>query len=204
MNTRGVNTLWHVYVHVWIWGGCSALDLNDLGAQRRLGNPRIVPFSLDCCETLSWPATIRSIDKIDHWGLFQSADKISRALFCKVSLEYECSYLSLLKFCALVSFVSLASSLVFLLQSPWYADLLLTFACDPCSSFIWNLNSTETQILYGACEIFLGVQMFVLGPRLILSVREYHIKLVIESDAEISMTSIVFQERVHVPTGSTV
>jgi hypothetical protein len=104
----------------------------------------------------------------------------------------------------LVSFLSLASSLVFLLQSLWCADLSLTFACNHCSSFFWNSNSTETQIFYGACEIFLGVQMFVLGPRLILSVREYHTKLVIESDAEISMTSIVFQERVYIPTSSTV
>jgi hypothetical protein len=46
--------------------------------------------------------------------------------------------------------------------------------------------------------------MFVLGPRLILSVREYHAKLVAKSDAEISMSSIVFEEHVHVPTSSTV
>ncbi|KAG2348148.1 hypothetical protein BDR05DRAFT_957809 [Suillus weaverae] len=60
------------------------------------------------------------------------------------------------------------------------------------------------QILNGTLLIFSSVQMFVLGPRLILSVREYHANLVAESDAESSMTSIVFQERVHVPTGSTV
>ncbi|KAG1778950.1 hypothetical protein EV702DRAFT_1043933 [Suillus placidus] len=65
-------------------------------------------------------------------------------------------------------------------------------------------NSIAALALYGTCQIFLGVQMFVLGPRLILSVREYHAKLVAGSDAETSMTSIVFQERVHVSTGSTV
>jgi hypothetical protein len=59
------------------------------------------------------------------------------------------------------------------------------------------------QMLYGALQIFSGVQMFVLGPRLILSVREYHAKLVAESDAEISLSSIVFEERVNVPTSST-
>jgi hypothetical protein len=46
--------------------------------------------------------------------------------------------------------------------------------------------------------------MFVLGPRLILSVREYHAKFVADSDAEASMNSIVFQERLHVLTSSTV
>jgi hypothetical protein len=60
------------------------------------------------------------------------------------------------------------------------------------------------MILYGTFEVLLVVQMFVLGPRLILSVREYNAKLVADSDAETSMNSIVFQERVHVSTSSTV
>ncbi|KAG2348263.1 hypothetical protein BDR05DRAFT_956817 [Suillus weaverae] len=78
------------------------------------------------------------------------------------------------------------------------------------ASFVWlsvrrpDSNPMGALILGGALHIFLGMQMFVLGPRLILSVREYHAKLVAESDAETSMTSIVFQERAHVPTSSTV
>jgi hypothetical protein len=48
------------------------------------------------------------------------------------------------------------------------------------------------------------MQMFVLGPRLILSVREYHANLIAGSDAETSINSIVFQERIRVPTSSTV
>ncbi|KAG1817885.1 hypothetical protein EV424DRAFT_986219 [Suillus variegatus] len=67
-----------------------------------------------------------------------------------------------------------------------------------------NSNSIGVSILRGALQILLVVQMFVLGPRLILSVREYHAKLVAYSDAETSMNSIVFQERVHVSTSSTV
>jgi hypothetical protein len=50
----------------------------------------------------------------------------------------------------------------------------------------------------------LVVQMFVLGPRLILSVRENHAKFVADSDAETCMISIVFQDRIRVPTSSTV
>jgi hypothetical protein len=60
------------------------------------------------------------------------------------------------------------------------------------------------MILNGANNVLLVLQMFVLGPRLILSVREYNAKLVANSDAETSMNSIVFQERVHVSTSSTV
>jgi hypothetical protein len=67
-----------------------------------------------------------------------------------------------------------------------------------------DLNSMGAQILNSIYQILLPVQMFVLGPRLILSVREYHAKLVTNFDAETSMNSVVFQERVHVPTSSTV
>jgi hypothetical protein len=44
----------------------------------------------------------------------------------------------------------------------------------------------------------------VLGPRLILGVREYHAKLVANSDTATNMTSIAFQERVHVSTSTSV
>ncbi|KIK39609.1 hypothetical protein CY34DRAFT_808061 [Suillus luteus UH-Slu-Lm8-n1] len=65
-------------------------------------------------------------------------------------------------------------------------------------------HSIAVEILFGALQIFLGMQTFVLGPRLILSVRECHAKLVADFDAEASMNSIAFQKRVHVPTSSTV
>jgi preprotein translocase subunit SecG len=60
----------------------------------------------------------------------------------------------------------------------------------------------EIQIYSGFVQIFQMAQMFVLGPRLILSLREYHAKLVADSDAATVMTSICYQERVHVETGS--
>jgi len=43
--------------------------------------------------------------------------------------------------------------------------------------------------------------MFVLGPRLILGVREYHAKLVAHSDEGTGIASIVFQERIQITTG---
>jgi hypothetical protein len=46
----------------------------------------------------------------------------------------------------------------------------------------------------GFFSIALVVQMFVLGPRLILGVREYHAKLVANSDEATGMASIVFQD----------
>ncbi|KAG2109071.1 hypothetical protein BD769DRAFT_107317 [Suillus cothurnatus] len=67
-----------------------------------------------------------------------------------------------------------------------------------------NSSSMGVQILNNARQILSVVQMFVLGPRLILSVREYHARLVAQSDADVNMSSIVFEERVHVPTSSTV
>jgi preprotein translocase subunit SecG len=67
-----------------------------------------------------------------------------------------------------------------------------------------DLYSLDTQIYLGLTQIFQVVQMFVLGPRLILGVREYHAELVASSDTETTMTSIAFQERVHVSINSSV
>ncbi|KAG1767125.1 hypothetical protein EDD22DRAFT_327785 [Suillus occidentalis] len=64
--------------------------------------------------------------------------------------------------------------------------------------------SVGVQVFTGILQILLAVQMFVLGPRLILSVREYHATLVADSDADIEMNSIVFQEHVHISTSGTV
>ncbi|KAG2111398.1 hypothetical protein BD769DRAFT_1392114 [Suillus cothurnatus] len=62
--------------------------------------------------------------------------------------------------------------------------------------------SLDGQIYLGLNGIFHLVQLFVLGPRLILGVREYHAKLVANPDTATAMTSIVFEERVHVSTSS--
>ncbi|KIK36118.1 hypothetical protein CY34DRAFT_811557 [Suillus luteus UH-Slu-Lm8-n1] len=67
-----------------------------------------------------------------------------------------------------------------------------------------NSHSIGIVMFDGTGAVLSVVQMFVLGPRLILSVREYHAKLVAGSDAEISMNSIVFQEHVHISTSGTV
>ncbi|KAG2107784.1 hypothetical protein BD769DRAFT_1779424 [Suillus cothurnatus] len=67
-----------------------------------------------------------------------------------------------------------------------------------------NLYSLETQTYEGLAQIFQSVQLFVLGPRLILGVREYHAELVANSDTATAMTSIAFEERVHVSTSSSV
>ena len=58
------------------------------------------------------------------------------------------------------------------------------------------------DVYYASLQIATVVQLFVLGPRLILGVREYHAKLVANSDADASLNSIVFEERVHISTGS--
>ncbi|KAG1851834.1 hypothetical protein DFJ58DRAFT_746187 [Suillus subalutaceus] len=67
-----------------------------------------------------------------------------------------------------------------------------------------DLFSLDTQIYLGLSQIFQFVQLFVLGPRLILGVREYYAELVADSDAATAMTSIAFQECVHVSTDSSV
>ncbi|KAG2340759.1 hypothetical protein BDR05DRAFT_966640 [Suillus weaverae] len=67
-----------------------------------------------------------------------------------------------------------------------------------------DMYSLDVQVYIGLTNIFQLVQLFVLGPRLILSIREYHAKLVANSDTATAMTSIAFQEHVHVSTSSSV
>ncbi|KAG1767933.1 hypothetical protein EDD22DRAFT_844268 [Suillus occidentalis] len=82
-----------------------------------------------------------------------------------------------------------------------------SFASVSCFQLIClspALSGTAAMIFAGTRAVLEVMQMFVLGPRLILSVREYHAKLIAGSDADTSMNSIVFQEHVHISTSGTV
>jgi hypothetical protein len=57
-------------------------------------------------------------------------------------------------------------------------------------------------IYAGIVQVMMMVQMSVLGPRLIISVREYRAKIVANSDAGSGMASIAFQEHIQISTGS--
>lgn len=72
------------------------------------------------------------------------------------------------------------------------------------SSQISGSSSTGTEIYSGILEISLLMQMFVLGPRLLLSVREYHAKLVADSETGTNITTIAFQEGIPVSTSDSV
>jgi hypothetical protein len=66
------------------------------------------------------------------------------------------------------------------------------------------LTGQSLQTYYGLLQILEVVQLSLLGPRLILGVREYsaNLKAVAHSNAATAMTSIAFQERVHISTGN--
>ncbi|KAG2140136.1 hypothetical protein DEU56DRAFT_294675 [Suillus clintonianus] len=70
------------------------------------------------------------------------------------------------------------------------------------SPAIMDSASVGAEVYAGICQFVSLMQMFVLGPRLILSVREYHAELVAGSDEGTGMTTMSFQERVHVSTSS--
>ena len=122
-------------------------------------------------------------------GLSHGINQSSCVFLCKVKLRSECDYLSLLKL-YLVAFFSLAISL----SHSLYANLPLISASD----FLiihQNSDSLGVDIFSGVLQIAIVVQTFMLGPRLILSMREYYAKLVVNSDDGIDMTSVVFQGR---------
>ncbi|KAG2140617.1 hypothetical protein DEU56DRAFT_286513 [Suillus clintonianus] len=82
----------------------------------------------------------------------------------------------------------------------------LSFAVVSCldlgllSPNIFHSTSVGDGVYGGALQIVQMLQMFVLGPRLILSVREYHAKLLARSDGGTDMTTIFFEELRHVST----
>ncbi|KAG2047645.1 hypothetical protein BDR06DRAFT_71176 [Suillus hirtellus] len=64
--------------------------------------------------------------------------------------------------------------------------------------------SPTNPTYFGVFEISFIAQSAVLGPRLILSIREYHAELVTDSDAESSMVSTASQDYAHVLTSISV
>lgn len=59
---------------------------------------------------------------------------------------------------------------------------------------LYNSSSAGAEVYTGVLQILLLVQMFVLGPRLILGVREHDAQLAVITDAGPSFTTIIFQE----------
>ncbi|KAG2113445.1 uncharacterized protein F5147DRAFT_46083 [Suillus discolor] len=71
--------------------------------------------------------------------------------------------------------------------------IVACFSLGLLSTYITYSSSVGSAVYIGFFGIGQVLQMFVLGPRLILSIREYHAKLVAMSDEGISMMSIDFQ-----------
>ncbi|KAG2044155.1 hypothetical protein BDR03DRAFT_940873, partial [Suillus americanus] len=85
------------------------------------------------------------------------------------------------------------------------------YAAVSCFNFgalspkLLDFSSAETQVYNGIFQITVSLQMSVLGPRLILSVRGYDAKVIADPGTGTDMSTIAFQERVHdVSTGGDV
>ncbi|KAG1790890.1 uncharacterized protein HD556DRAFT_1387836 [Suillus plorans] len=63
------------------------------------------------------------------------------------------------------------------------------------SQSISESTSVGAEMYLGILRVFSFVQMFLLGPRLIIGVREYHDALVANSNEGIGVITIAFQER---------
>lgn len=84
-----------------------------------------------------------------------------------------------------------------------YFIAFVAVSCFDLGYFSQNLqasDSTGAQIYYGVLSFVFPVQMFVLGPHLILSIREYHAEVVNNSEAGTVFTTICFQECIPIST----
>ncbi|KAG2135149.1 hypothetical protein DEU56DRAFT_913520 [Suillus clintonianus] len=71
--------------------------------------------------------------------------------------------------------------------------LVACFTLGGLSPSMMNTSTWRTSLYNGILNIAQVFQMFVLGPRLILDVREYNAKLVARSDEGTHMTSLAFR-----------
>jgi hypothetical protein len=76
------------------------------------------------------------------------------------------------------------------------------YASD-CSSIVQNGDSAGAELYYGVSLISALLQMFLLGPRLVLSVREHSTKLAADFDEVTGMTTLAFEHAL-VSTGDNV
>jgi hypothetical protein len=83
-----------------------------------------------------------------------------------------------------------------------FSVAVFSFGLGGFSPKLYESFSTDTGVYYGVLQVLLFVQMFVLGPRLILGVREHDAKIAVSSDSGPSFTTIIFQEREFVSTDS--
>ncbi|KAG2041312.1 hypothetical protein BDR03DRAFT_946184 [Suillus americanus] len=79
--------------------------------------------------------------------------------------------------------------------------IMTCFTLGSLSSNITNSSPMERDIYFGVWAIAQMLQMFVLGPRLILSVRKSHAKLMARANGGTGMTSIAFHAGGDVLTG---
>ncbi|KAG2137537.1 hypothetical protein DEU56DRAFT_804350 [Suillus clintonianus] len=80
-------------------------------------------------------------------------------------------------------------------HAPYFAAFAVaSFSTLSNQSLSMNPSAVGVQIHSGAVQIITAVQLFVLGPRLVLSVRAYYAQLLVDSDEGIAMTPITFQE----------
>ncbi|KAG2361991.1 hypothetical protein BDR07DRAFT_1407953 [Suillus spraguei] len=63
------------------------------------------------------------------------------------------------------------------------------------SSVVLDTSRVGTQVYRGFLELVTLFQMFVIGPRLILSVREHHAEFLANSDRTLEMPTLAFEER---------
>ncbi|KAG1789333.1 hypothetical protein EV424DRAFT_1462443, partial [Suillus variegatus] len=101
------------------------------------------------------------------------------------------------------SFVAVASLHMSFLSPNLQVDPSATDSYpSDCSSIVQN-GISAGDVLYSAVTLLFSLlQMFLLGPRLVLSIREHSTRLVNDSDGATAMTTIAFQERTPVSTDS--
>ncbi|KAG2348010.1 hypothetical protein BDR05DRAFT_599874 [Suillus weaverae] len=153
------------------------------------GEEQILSGTYQC--TYAWEGNARTLDSM-AWALNTMWEAIALCLALWVAVKHFRGLRRLSKLSAIDLFPVLIKT---------HAAYFVSFAAVSCFQLVYDtstINESAMGYVFAVIQLLWSLQLFVLGPRLILSIREYHARLIAESNRETGISMIAFREDVHV------
>ncbi|KIK45035.1 hypothetical protein CY34DRAFT_10624 [Suillus luteus UH-Slu-Lm8-n1] len=166
-----------------------------IAASHTPGEEYILSGTYQC--TYVWEGNARTIDSM-AWALYTIWEALALCFALRIAVKH---------FCGLQrpSHIWAIEDLIMVLMKT-HTAYFVSFTTVSCVQLVYDSSAIDTSsmgYIFAVLEFFWSLQLFVSGPRLILSVREYNAKFAANSNAEAGTSAIVFQEHGHILSRST-
>lgn len=165
-----------------------------IAASHTPGEEYILSGTYQC--TYVWEGNARTIDSM-AWALYTIWESLALCFALRIAVKH---FRGLQR----PSNIWTIEDLITVLMKT-HAAYFVSFTIVSCFQLVYDSSAIDASsesmgYIFAVLEFFWSLQLFVTGPRLILSVREYNAKFAANSNAEadISESAIVFHERGHV------